>query len=163
MYIPLKIETLETAGFSSAKQAVRLPHLGKNLKRGDGEVARALIKMGDDHAKAFRGCMVWYKMECQVGWLLEYLTYRVGIECLSSSSSMHSELRGLSGEELATQKQQDLLDKVYTRIEMASYQSLRRIYISRKGHRHPDWKLYREWIESLSLFNELIYPEGEIL
>ena len=158
IYTHLKIETLETAGFSSAKQAVRLPHQGKEIKRGYGELASALIISGDDHAKAFRGCIAWYKMECQVGWLIEYLTYRIGIECLSSSSSMHGELRGLSGEELAKQKQKDLVDKVYTRIEMASYQSLRRIYLARKGHRHPDWQLYREWIESLPLFNELIYP-----
>lgn len=160
IYQPLKIETLETAGFAQARLAMRLPHMGKPQKRGDGELSKALIKSGDPHAKAFRGCIVWYQMECQVGWLIEYLTYRVGIECLSSSSAMHGELRKLTGIELAEQKQRDLPTKVYTRIEMASYQALRRIYIARDGHRHLDWQLFRDWVESLPLFDELIYPEG---
>jgi len=161
IYQPLKITTMETAGVGPALKAARLPKPQKmaSTPSGDFELASKLVKAGPDHAKALRGCMVWFRMECQVGWLIEYLTYRIGIECLSSTSAMHSELRHISGPELAKQKQIDLPDKVYTRIEMASYQALRRIYIARKGHRHPDWQIFREFIESLPYFDYLIYPE----
>lgn len=165
IYKPLSIRTLKVQGFEESLDAMRLPmpqKSGEITVEDDLQLASKLVKRGDDHAKCMRGIMVWYKMQCQTGWLIEYLTYRIGIECLSSSSAMHNELRGLSGAELADKKQRDLPEKVYTRIEMASYQALRNMYKARRKHRHPDWRRYCSWVEQLPYFEELIYPEGKL-
>ena len=118
-----------------------------------------LIRAGDDHAKAARGIDVIIQLKCQAGWLLEYLTYTVGVTPLSSSSSMHNELKLLEGAELANQKQHDLVEKVYIRNEKITYQTFRRIYKQRLGHRHPDWKIFTDFIETLPLFDTLIMPK----
>ena len=46
----------------------------------------------------------------------------------------------------------------------ADYQTLRRIYFARKGHKLKEWREFREWIESLPYAEELITyePEKEI-
>lgn len=43
-----------------------------------------------------------------------------------------------------------------TRIQMFSYQCLRRIYIQRHNHRLPMWHKFCEWIESLPFAHQLI-------
>jgi hypothetical protein len=40
-----------------------------------------------------------------------------------------------------------------------SYQALRAIYIARREHRHPDWRIFCKFIEILPSFKKLIYPE----
>jgi hypothetical protein len=163
-YKPLKIELLEIAGLYPSMQAMRLPKKSESdssfegLGPDDERLAGNLIRAGNDHAKAMRGIVVWLKLELQVGWMIELETYRHGIECLSTSSSMHGELVRLEGEELAEQKQADLPDKVYTRILTASYQALRSMYKARRTHRHPDWQIFCDFIETLPYFEELIMP-----
>ncbi len=104
--------------------------------------------------------MVWLDLEFMVGFMIELMTYRDLMEDLSTSSSMHNELAGLVGEELADQKQADLPDKVYKRGVMISYQTLRRMYLARHNHRHPDWQIFCiDFIETLPYFERLIYPE----
>ena len=162
MYKPLKVTLMHTAGVGPSMKAMRLPKANKKNDpsfNDDLELAAKLVKAGPDHSKFARGCMVWLKVECQVGWLIEYVTYRHGVECLSSSSSMHMELRALEGERLAEEKQRDLPEKVYSRIEMISYQALRAMYRSRRNHRHPDWQIFCDFIETLPYFDKLIYPE----
>ena len=161
-YKPLEVTHLATKGISIALDAMRLPkpQTQHTSHADDLELAAKLIKTGDDHAKAMRGIIVWYELKCQLGWLIEYEQYEIGITRLSSSSAMHGELKTLTGVELAERKQADLPDKVYTIVDCASYQALRRIYIARKGHRHPDWQIFRRWIEGLGYFDKLIYPEG---
>ena len=162
-YEPLKISLLDVSRVGTALKAMRLPKTQKteSTRHDDLKLASKLIRAGADHGKFARGIVAWYQMECQVGWLIEYVTYRIGIECLSSSSSMHGELRELTGADLADKKQDDLPNKVYTRIEMASYQALRRVYMARRHHRHPDWQVFCQWIEKLPYFKQLIYPEGK--
>jgi len=91
--------------------------------------------------------------------MIEFETYRHGVECLSTSSAMHGELRGMRGEELAEAKQNGLPDKVYRRIVMVSYQALRSMYRARRHHRHPDWQIFCDFVEGLPWFPMLIYPE----
>lgn len=168
-YKPLNIVGWETVGLRWAMRAMRLPkgsagdtaYTGVHTQIGlkDLNLASNLVKAGDDHAKAMRGIIVYLEIECQVGWLLEFETYRHGVECLSTSSSMHMELSGLSGEELAEKKQADLPEKQYTRILTASYQALRHMYFARRHHRHPDWKILCDWIETLPYAAELICVE----
>lgn len=162
VYEPLEIRLDRIAGIDQAMVAMRLAKpQGKNTTAVDDlALAAKLIKAGDDHAKITRGCMVWYTLRCQVGWLLEYEQYEVGVTRMCSSSSMHDELKNLSGYDLANRKQLDLSQKVYTIADVISYQTLRRIYKARHGHRHPDWQIFRGFIESLPYFDSLIYPEG---
>ena len=119
-------------------------------------LASNLVKAGNDHAKAIRGIIVYLKIKLQIGFMIEFETYRHGVECLSTSSSMHCELSQLHGEELAEQKQADLPEKQYTRILTISYQALRSMYKARRHHKHPDWQIFCNWIETLPYAKELI-------
>ena len=90
------------AGLWAAVRAMRLPKLsegdshpditdfGVTLGPKDKDLASRLVRAGTDHAKAMRGPTVWIEIKCQVGWLLEFETYRAGVECLSTSSTMHT-------------------------------------------------------------------------
>ncbi len=164
MYKPLKVTLLNVYGMLESMEAMRLPKRSKSdssmtvLGDKDAKLAKSLINAGDDHAKAMRGIIAYLEIYMQVGWMIEFETYRHGVECLSTSSSMHSELKGLVGVALAEQKQADLPDKVYTRIVMLSYQALRNIYLARRNHRHPDWQIFCDFIETLSYFDKLIIP-----
>lgn len=162
-YKPLIVDCLEIAGIGHSLKAMRLPKDKQSVDtRWDKDCALAskLIKAGPDHAKFTRGIIVYTKLQMQVGWMIEFETYRHGVECLSTSSSMHNELLHTSGPELAEEKQAGLVDKVYTRICTISYQALRSMYRARRNHRHPDWQIFCDWVESLPYFDALIYPEG---
>jgi len=166
MHKPLKINKYEVKGILWAMRAMRLPKKSKgdswepgylgNPGPKDLKLASNLVKSGDDHAKAMRGIVVWMEIKMQVGFMIEFETYRHGVECLSTSSSMHSELKNLKGEVLAEQKQADLPEKVYTRVLTISYQALRHMYHARRHHRHPDWHVFCDWIEQLPYAAELI-------
>jgi hypothetical protein len=127
----------------------------------DLHLAARLIKAGPDHAKFQRGIIAYLYLEMQTGWMIEFETYRHGVECLSTSSAMHNDLRGMKGAELADAKQAGLPDKVYRRIVQVSYQALRSMYKSRRKHRHPDWQIFCDFIEGLPHFSDLIYPEAQ--
>ena len=166
MYKPLKIKKHETHGVLWAMRAMRLPKNSKgdswepgylgNPGPKDIKLASRLVNAGDDHAKAMRGIVVWMEIELQVGFMIEFETYRHGVECLSTSSSMHGELKCLKGDALAEQKQSDLPEKVYTRILTMSYQALRSIYNARRNHRHPDWHIFCDFIETLPYAQQLL-------
>lgn len=158
MYIPLQVELLELAGIESSLKAMRLP-MGSYSKTMAEDIALAskLIKAGDDHAKAMRGIIAYVKIQMQVGFMIEFETYRAGVECLSTSSAMHTDLKQLQGCELAEKKQADLPLKYYTRIATISYQALRNMYFARRNHRHPDWQIFcHDFIEKLPYAAELI-------
>ena len=165
-YKPLEIDSYEIVGVYWAMKAMRLPKKSQGdthftspeqlIGPKDLHLASNLVKAGNDHAKAMRGIIVYAEMKLQVGWMIEFETYRHGVECLSTSSSMHGELSQLHGEELAEQKQTDLPDKQYTRILTMSYQALRSMYKARRHHRHPDWQIFCDWVETLPYAAELI-------
>ena len=165
-YIPLKVYHQTISGFIESMEAMRLPKGSKSdsyylldkfiLGPKDTILAGRLIRAGDDHAKALRGIIAYITLELQVGFMIEFETYRFGVECLSTSSSMHNELKTLKGSALAEQKQADLPNKVYVRKLVMSYQALRRIYYARRYHRHPDWQIFCNFIETLPYFTQLI-------
>jgi len=171
-YQPLQIHSREVQGWWWALEAMRLPKESEGdseesidsdipiIGPQDRKLAAGLVKTGDDHAKFARGIITWLKISCQVGFLIQFETYKIGVQTLSTTSSMHGELRGLSGAALADQKQRDLSTKVYTRILHASYQALRSMYKARRSHRHEDWQVLCDWIETLPYFDVLIYPES---
>lgn len=107
----MKIETIELAGFAGALKALRLP-FGKeersdieakrgfaghfvecntkvHIDRDDLSLMNTLINRGDEHAKVMRGIIVWAKITAPRMWWQEFDTYRIGVEKLSSESTMH--------------------------------------------------------------------------
>ncbi len=171
-YKPLEIEYTGPYGALESMEAMRLPKMSEGdsniplhyvdtgvIGPKDAHLARRLILAGDDEAKAMRGIDVHFKLWFQTGFMIEFETYRWGAECLSTSSTMHNELKGMKGPELADLKQAGLPDKIYVRRVKISYQALRRMYLARRNHRHPDWHIFCDAIEVLPFFDKLIVPE----
>ena len=180
----MEIKTLEIAGFYSALNALHLPFSnGSQVDLSVGFIPRALpdngcivcdwyelefplsdihlmnalMRQGDEHAKVLRGINVWAEITAPVYWWAELETYRAGHERLSSQSTMHTDCKGLSGEELQKAKSEIPMGKELKKIDMFSYQTLRRIYIQRKNHRLPEWHTFVDWIKTLPYAKELIY------
>lgn len=158
MYKPLEIKTLDVVGVEWALRGMRNPMMSheKASFEADLKLASKLIRAGDEHAKAIRGIMVYFELDCQIAWFVEWNTYRIGVEVLSTSSTMHLNHKGMKGPELAEAKQAGLSEVVYRQTAMASYQALRRIHAQRRKHRHPDWQIFCDWIEGLPWAGELI-------
>lgn len=180
----IEIKTLEVAGFASAVQALRLP-FGKECRSlvtvtnkfnddrssdepyfenctivdfepKDLHLMSTLIKRGDEHAKTIRGIMVYAEINAPRFWWQEMDTYRIGTDRLSSESTMHIQGKGLSTEELVKMKSELTEGTMQKRVQVFSYQCLRRIYIQRKNHRLPHWQEFCSWVERLPFARELI-------
>lgn len=166
-YKPLQIKLINVYGILESMTAMRLPKhqsmsdtvIPREIGPKDARLASALVRAGDSHAKAIRGVIAYIAVEMQIGWMIHLDTYHVGVQVLSTSSTMHNELRDLRGPELAAEKQRGLADKVYVRIFTANYQALRRMYRQRRGHRHPDWAIFCRFVEGLPHSETLIMPE----
>lgn len=177
----MKIETIEIAGFVAALRALRIPNkleprsytsfkLEEDYKgtctikgtwnvwieSSDIKLMSALERKGDSHAKVLRGIEVWVDIAFPIYFMVEFDTYRIGCDTLSTSSTMLTDLRMLKGEELQKQKGAIPCNYEYNRVFKVTYQTLRRIYFDRKDHRLPEWKQFLEWIESLPMAKELI-------
>ena len=118
---------------------------------------QTLVKRGDEHAKVVRGIMVWAKITAPVYWWCEEETYRAGHERLASESTMHIDCRGLSGSELQEAKSAIPMGKELTKVDMFSYQALRKMVAQRHNHRLPAWHQFIDWIKTLPLAEELIF------
>lgn len=179
------VKTLEVAGFASAVRALRLP-FGKEyrskvssfqmiddscvfdnnpyIKYGstvdihekDLHLMSVLVKRGDEHAKVIRGIMVYAEIDAPRFWWQEMDTYRIGTDRLSSESTMHIQGRGMSTEELVKMKSELTEGTMQKRVQVFSYQALRRIYIQRRNHRLPHWKEFCTWVETLPFAEQLI-------
>ena len=181
----LDIKTLEIGGFNAALQALRLP-FGKECRSEvyshhfadcsvnpievfykssafidpkDLHLMSTLIKRGDEHAKVVRGIMVYAEINAPRYWWQEMDTYRVGTDRLSSESTMHIQGKGMSEDDLVKMKEELTEGTMQKRVQVFSYQALRRIYFQRKNHRLPHWREFCQWIESLPLAKELITIE----
>lgn len=169
MYIDIKL--IELAGFVSALQALRLPYglecrsktsikcaIDKNgcllgsgflLSDKDEDLLKSLIRRGDEHAKVIRGIVAYVEINAPRYFWQEASTYRIGCEVLASESTMHMQGKGLNEEELVKMKDELPEGTMQKRIVMLSYQTLRRIYKQRRGHRLPHWREFCLWIETL--------------
>ena len=162
----ITIKTLEIAGFASAVSALRLP-FGKecrsvpssfqmvddscvfdenpyirygaavDIHAKDLHLMSVLIKRGDEHAKVVRGIMAYAEIDAPRFWWQEMDTYRIGTDRLSSESTMHIQGKGMSTDELVKMKSELTEGTMQKRVQVFSYQCLRRIYIQRKNHRLP--------------------------
>lgn len=185
----MKIETLEVAGLAGALEALRLPFgkktrsqvLGPDINIADigdtyciktwtdirvhpedKRLMQTLVKRGDEHAKVVRGIVVWAKITAPVYWFCEEETYRAGHERLSSESTMHTDCKGLSGEELVAAKAAIPMGKELAKVDMFSYQCLRNIVRQRHDHRLPEWHTFCDWVRTLPLADELIFHGLEL-
>lgn len=127
------------------------------IDKKDLTLMQTLVKRGDEHAKVVRGIMVWAKITAPVYWWCEEETYRMGHERLASESTMHIDCRGLSGEELVQAKSAIPMGKELTKVDMFSYQALRKMVAQRHNHRLPEWHQFIDWIKTLPLAEELIF------
>ena len=126
------------------------------INKKDLTLMQTLVKRGDEHAKVVRGIMVWAKITAPVYWWCEEETYRMGHERLASESTMHIDCRGLSGYELQEAKSAIPMGKELTKVDMFSYQALRKMVAQRHNHRLPEWHQFIDWIKTLPLAKELI-------
>ena len=122
----------------------------------DLSLMTTLVKRGDEHAKVVRGINVWAKITAPVYWWAEEETYRAGHERLTSESTMHIDCKGLSGKELQEAKAAIPMGKELTKVDMFSYQTLRRIVAQRHNHRLPEWHTFIDWVRTLPFAEELI-------
>ena len=122
----------------------------------DLTLMQTLVKRGDEHAKVVRGINVWAKITAPVYFWAEAECYRAGHERLASESTMHIDCRGLTGQELQRAKAQIPMGKELTKVDMFSYQTLRRIVVQRHNHRLPEWHQFIAWIKTLPFSQELI-------
>lgn len=127
------------------------------IDKKDLTLMQTLVKRGDEHAKVVRGIMVWAKITAPVYWWCEEETYRAGHERLASESTMHIDCRGLSGSELQEAKSAIPMGKELTKVDMFSYQALRKMVAQRHNHRLPEWHQFIDWIKTLPLAEELIF------
>ena len=130
-------------------------HIGVDFK--DLTLMQTLVKRGDEHAKVVRGIMVWARITAPVYWWCEEETYRMGHERLASESTMHIDCRGLAGSELQEAKSAIPMGKELTKVDMFSYQALRKMVAQRHNHRLPEWHQFIDWIKTLPLAEELIF------
>ena len=174
----IKIRTIEIAGMASVLQALRLPfglecrsttganceynstffasHSMAHIEPKDMHLLSTLVKRGDAHAKTLRGLLVYVEIEAPVYWWNEAETHRYGHERLSSSSTMHTDCKGLSGEELVKAKAEIPMGKMMKKIDYFSYQALRNIYKLRHDHRLPEWREFCDFIKNLPFAEQLI-------
>ena len=122
----------------------------------DLSLMTTLVKRGDEHAKVVRGIIVWAKITAPVYWWAEEETYRAGHERLASESTMHIDCKGLSGKELQEAKAAIPMGKELTKVDMFSYQTLRRMVAQRHNHRLPEWHVFVDWVKALPFSHELI-------
>lgn len=100
----IHIEQLEIAGLYPAMCALRLPYSQEprstkdHIDKTDIQLASKLVKSGDEHAKAVRGITAYLRITAPRYWWQEFVTYRIGCECLSSESTMHTIARGVEPE-----------------------------------------------------------------
>ena len=127
-----------------------------DISNKDLALMQTLVKRGDEHAKVVRGIMVWAKITAPVFFWIEAETYRAGHERLASESTMHIDCKGLSGKELQEAKAAIPMGKELTKVDMFSYQTLRRIVAQRHNHRLPEWHTFIDWVRTLPFAEELI-------
>ena len=157
-----------------------------NVNDRDLELMKNLVRGGDEHAKCIRGIRVTLDVSAPRYFWSEHDTYRIGVDPLSSESTMHTILKeNLSDDDFAcyyphvldpiikaineikksdasnTDKIRDIKSMlpdsyIQTRTIQYSYQALRRIYRQRHNHRLKEWRDFCEFIETLPFSEELI-------
>ena len=149
----------------------------------DLKLLQALIKKGDEHSKSVRLINVTAKINAPLFWWNEENTYVSGVTRGCSESTMHTLKKEVltqnSFEYPIYPEYLELLENsinsgrdsiqgiksylpngyLQTRIINYNYQTLRRIWLQRREHDLPQWRIFLDWIKTLPLANELILIE----
>ena len=206
----MEIKLLEVGGFIGCLESLRLPfkkevrsfiesNYNSYVDYNDGcmivysdcyeitldpkdlTLLQALIKRGDEHAKALRLINTTFKIKAPLFWWQEMDTYEIGVVNGCSESTMHT----LKKEQLCQkdfeypildswiEALQESIDEGFDDIDLLknylpsgylqervinfSYQTLRRIIKQREGHRLPQWEVFIDAVKELPLANELIF------
>lgn len=148
----------------------------------DIQLLHNLVKRGSSHAKSLRQVHAHHYVDAPRYFWQEFATYRVGVE-VCSQSTMHTILKrelcshdfegGMDDATISILNRRRERGDWYSLKQMlpesfkqaryidASYQALRAIYLDRRKHRLPEWRLYCEWIEGLPYADALITFLGE--
>lgn len=180
----VEVMILDTAGLDVVAKWQRLPmkrtERTDNLGAADIALMRNLILAGDEHAKAMRMVVVWMAIRAPRYWWQQFDTYRIGVEKLSEST-MHTLMRdGVRLEDFAPSTPVEAVSVVQdyirrknlvvakgalpegylqTRLVMASYQALRRMWLQRRNHKLTEWHEFLDALKELPLADELIFTE----
>lgn len=122
----------------------------------DRALLRTLVSRGDEHAKCIRGVMVYLEIAAPLYFWKQMDTYRFGTDRLSSESTMHVDCRGLTDEELEAAQKSITNGYIQKRVQVFSYQTLRRIYMQRKDDRLRIWRDFCNFIQTLPLAKDWI-------
>lgn len=142
---------------------------------------QTLVKNGDEHAKSARLINVTASISAPLFWWSEENTYTAGVTRGCSESTIHTlKKESISNENFEYPLYESELDQIQdsidhesieiiknrlpcgylqTRVINYNYQTLRRIWLQRRDHKLPQWKIFIDWIKTLPLANELILIE----
>jgi hypothetical protein len=180
----IDVTILKTAGLDIVAKWQRLPmkrtERTDNLGADDVALMRKLVLAGDEHAKAMRMVVAWMLVRAPRYWWQQFDTYRVGVEKLSEST-MHTLMRdGIWPKDFTRETPVEAVSVVrkyvrsghfeiakaslpegylQTRLVMASYQALRRMWLQRRSHRLAEWCEFLVALEELPLAEKLIFAE----
>ena len=166
----MEIRLIELSGFSSALEALRLPH-GYDPR---SNTKSNLDVWKDDKQDFFlltekkrividpvtRGVLAYMEITAPIYWWCEMETYTVGHQRLCSASTMHIDCKGLTGEELQKAKAEIPMGKELKKVDFFSYQCLRNIYKQRKNHRLKEWHEFCAFIEEKLPFSDELITMG---
>lgn len=128
-----------------------------NLHKKDLSLLQNLIKSGDHHAKVMRGVLAYAEIDAPIYFWVDLEQHGIGHQRLCSASTMHTECKGLYGEELQKVKGEIKFGRMVKKVDFFSYQCLRNIVRMRHNHRLPEFHEFIEWIRTLPLAEELIF------
>lgn len=192
----MDIKIIKQPDFSDSTMAVGLPFADSldvigglydsYTKTDPHELLSRLVKAGPEHAKAVRGTWVTLMISAPRYWWQEFDTYKVGVQTLSSTSSMHTITRRPFTSKDFDSNDSQFLDTIIkglneiialdipqfekvrqlkkylpesfiqSRLVQINYQALRNIYKQRKSHRLYEWHLFCDIIEDLPYAANLI-------
>jgi hypothetical protein len=147
------------------------------LGYADCKLLSKLIQRGDSHAKAMRMVDVKFRIVANTKFFMQLDQYKVDTVSLSTST-MHTIMkRELTQQDFSTPVEKRYLEYLYflqrgkefkllidslpmsylyTRVMKLNYQTLRNIYLDRKGHRYDYWEEFLSWVDTLPHSRELI-------
>jgi hypothetical protein len=146
------------------------------LGGSDCKLLSKLVARGDSHAKAMRMVDVKFRIVANTKFFMQLDQYKVDTVSLSTST-MHTIMkRDLTEADFSNidmfyliylnslRHKKDfktLVDSLpmsylYTRVMKLNYQTLRNIWIDRRGHRYDYWLEFLSWIDTLPWSKELI-------
>jgi len=132
--------------------AARLSHTSwdQATAEADRTLLQRLTRAGDEHAKALRGKTYTILLTAARYVWAEMDTYTVGRQPLGSTSTMHTDAKGLTGDDLVALKDSLREGLLQTRVFVLSYQTAQRIIRQRRTHRLPQWHYICDCLTTLT-------------